>query len=92
MQSYSIVVVRNAETKKKLAVLAGNQQHIAACDVFLAFCADVRRLEIASEMHGKVMVKSLETLLVPTVDAALVVMTTRKLRMHGDWIGDRRVE
>ncbi len=77
MQSYSIVVVRDADKKKKLAVLAGNQKHIEACDVFIAFCADVHRLETAAEMHGEVMAKSLETLLIPTVDAALVGMSVQ---------------
>ena len=77
MQTYSIVVVRDAEKKKKLAVLAGDQRHIETCDVFVAFCADVRRLEVAAEMHGEVMAKSLETLLVPTIDAALVGMSVQ---------------
>ncbi len=31
MQSYSIVVVRDAGKKKKLAELAGNQKHIETC-------------------------------------------------------------
>lgn len=75
MQTYSIMVVKDPETKKKLAVLAGNQKHIEVCPVFLAFCADIRRLELAGEMHGQPLVKGLETTLVSTVDAALVGMS-----------------
>lgn len=74
-QTYSIVVVKNRETKKRLAVLAGNQKHIETCPVFLAFCADIHRLETACQMHGETLVKGLETTLVSTVDAALVGMS-----------------
>jgi len=74
-QSYSLVVVRNQETKKKLAVLAGNQKHIETCDVFIAICADIRRLEVACQMHGVTLGKSLELTLVASIDAALVGMS-----------------
>lgn len=77
MQTYSIVVVRDPETKKQLSVLAGNQQHIIDCDVFLGFCADINRLGIAVEMHGEALAKSLETTLVSSVDAALVGMSAQ---------------
>ncbi len=71
MQAYSFVVVRNPETKKQLAVLAGNQRHIETCDVFVAICADTHRLAKAAELHGKTLARNLENLLVASVDAAL---------------------
>lgn len=75
MQTYSIIVVRDQAVKQQLAVLAGNQKHIETCPVFIAFCADISRLEIACEMHGRSLAKTLETTLVATVDAALVGMS-----------------
>lgn len=75
MQTYSIVVVRNPETKKQLAVLAGNQKHIEVCPVFFAFCADISRLDASCKMHGTELVKGMETTLVSSVDAALVGMS-----------------
>lgn len=77
MQTYSIVVVRNQETKKQLAVLAHNQKHIETAQVFLAFCADIKRLEAVGEMHGQPLVKTLETTLTATVDAAIVGMSVQ---------------
>ncbi len=77
MQTYSIIAVRNPETRQKLAVLAGNQKHIEECDVFVGFLADINRLGIASQMHGETLAKSLETTLVATVDAALVGMSVQ---------------
>ncbi|MEO0598429.1 MAG: NADPH-dependent oxidoreductase, partial [Chloroflexota bacterium] len=75
MQAYTYVIVRNPETKKKLAVLAGNQKHIETCDVFIACCADITRLEKACEMHGTTLAKNTENLLVATVDAAIAGMS-----------------
>ncbi|VAW32341.1 hypothetical protein MNBD_CHLOROFLEXI01-1063 [hydrothermal vent metagenome] len=77
MQTYSIIVVRSPEMRQKLAVLAGNQSHIEQCDVFVGFLADLHRLEVASQMHGQPLAKSLETTLVATVDAALVGMSVQ---------------
>ena len=75
MQAYSFVVVRDSNTKKQLAVLAGNQRHIETCDVFIAICADISRLEKACEMHGASLGRNLENLLVATVDASLAGMS-----------------
>ena len=75
MQAYSIIVVRNPETKKELAVLGGNQRHIETCDVFLAVCADIHRLEQVCAIHESRLARNLENMLVATVDASLVGMS-----------------
>jgi nitroreductase len=77
MQTYSIVVVREQEKKKALAQLAGNQKHVETCAVFLAFCADLHRLQFAVGMHGTEMGKNLELTLVSTIDAAIVGMSVQ---------------
>jgi len=75
LQAYSIVVVKNPETKKKLAALSGNQKHVETCPVFLAFCADISRIEIASKLNNRKLSKGLELTVVSTIDAALVGMS-----------------
>ena len=77
MQTYSMIVVKNPETKKQLAVLAGGQSYVETCPVFVAFCADLYRLEQACALRGVELQKSLETTLVSTVDAALVGQSTQ---------------
>ncbi len=77
MQTYSIIIVRRPETRQKLAVLAGNQKHIEQCDVFVGFLANIHRLGIVSQMHEQPLVKTLETTLVATIDAALVGMSAQ---------------
>ncbi|MDQ7027783.1 MAG: NADPH-dependent oxidoreductase [Anaerolineae bacterium] len=94
MQAYSLVVVRNPETKKQLAVLAGNQKHIETSAVFIAICADIHRLEIAADMHGKTIAKNLENFLVSSVDAALlgqsVLAVAESFGLGGVMIGGMR--
>ncbi len=71
-QTYSLVVVRDIETRRKLAVLAGNQKHIEECQVFVAFCADITRITEACAMHDVDIASGLEQTLTATIDAALV--------------------
>jgi nitroreductase len=75
VQAYSFVVVRDAAAREKFAVLAGNQKHIATAPVFVAICADVRRLARVAEVGGGSLAKDhLEMSMVACIDAALVGM------------------
>ncbi len=75
MQAYSLVVVRAAARKARLAELAGGQAHVAECPIFLAICADIRRLQRACSHQGATLAKNTENTLVATIDAALVGMS-----------------
>lgn len=76
IQAYSVIVVRDPETKKELAVLTGNQRHVAECPVYLQFCADLTRMEAAMKRHGHDLENNnLEYGLVSSIDAALVGMS-----------------
>ena len=52
MQAYSVVAVMDAAKRARLAELCGNQEHIAQAPVFLAWCADLARLDRACELRG----------------------------------------
>ncbi|MBO9609779.1 MAG: oxygen-insensitive NADPH nitroreductase [Paenibacillaceae bacterium] len=72
MQAYSIVGVGDPEKKRKLAAIAGNQQHVEQCPMFLVWCADLHRIDVACANQGATaLVGSLENMLVATVDTAL---------------------
>jgi len=76
IQSYTVIVVRNPDTLAKLAAIAGNQRHVAIAPVFLAFCADMTRVEHAMKLHGHTLDdNNLEVGLVSSVDAAIVGMS-----------------
>jgi nitroreductase len=76
IQAYSVVVVRDKDTLAKLAPVTGNQKHVANAPVFLAFCADMRRIEHAIKgFDTHIDDNNLELGLVTSIDAALVGMS-----------------
>ena len=92
IQSYSVIVVRDQDTKDKLSLLTGKQRHVADCSVFLAFCADLTRMSWAMEKNGaSIADNNLELFLVSSVDAALVGMSAylaaESLGLSGVMIG-----
>lgn len=95
LQAYSVIVVRDAEIKAQLAAPCGNQQHIVNCPVFIAFCADLTRIEAALERNGHdIENNNLELGLVASIDASLVGMaayvSAESLGIHGVMIGAMR--
>jgi FMN reductase (NADPH) len=74
-QSYSIIVVRDADIKAKLAEFSGNQQQVIDCPVFLLFNADLSLLKRAAELHETTLAVNTELTLVSSIDAALVGMS-----------------
>ncbi|HEX2620380.1 MAG TPA: NADPH-dependent oxidoreductase [Phototrophicaceae bacterium] len=83
-QTYSFVVIRDTATKHQLAHLAGDQQHIIDCPVFIAICADLTRLAQATALHGETMAVNLELSMVAIVDATL---TGQSLSLAAESIG-----
>ncbi|MCF7824524.1 MAG: NADPH-dependent oxidoreductase [Candidatus Marinimicrobia bacterium] len=77
MQAYSVIVIKDPLVKKRLSILTGDQKHVETCPVFLAFCADLNRLQQTCEMHDVEMTNNLETFIISTVDAALVGMSVQ---------------
>ncbi len=75
IQSYTVIVVRDEETKKQLSVTTGNQRHVAETPVFLAFCADITRIEDALKRNGHTIDdNNMEMGLVASIDASLAGM------------------
>ncbi len=59
-------------TRLRLAELCGNQAHVAQAPVFLAWCADLERLDRACELRGTEQVTDyVENFLVAAVDVAI---------------------
>lgn len=95
IQAYSVVVVRDQEKLDALAAATGGQRHVAQAPVFLAFCADISRIEDALVRNGhSIDGNNLETGLVSAIDAALVGMSAYlvadSLGIKGVMIGGAR--
>ncbi|MTH55592.1 oxygen-insensitive NADPH nitroreductase [Bacillus mangrovi] len=79
IQAYSIIGIKNPETKQKLAELAGGQSYVAHNGHFFVFCADLYRHQVVGEMEGKDVTESLEStekFMVAVIDAALAAQNT----------------
>lgn len=74
-QEISVIVVRDAERKAKIAAMAGGQAWIAQAPVFIAIVADYNKTDIGVRKAGQTQVihESMEGLLVAGIDAGLVL-------------------
>ena len=76
LQMMSVVAVTDADKRKRLAELCGNQSHIAEAPVFMAWCADLNRLERVCQLRGyKQVAEYVENFLLATVDTAIASQT-----------------
>ena len=74
LQMFSVVAVTEQSTRERLAVLCGNQEHIAQAPVFLAWCADLARLDRACQVRGYEQVTQyVESFLLAAVDTSLAM-------------------
>lgn len=74
IQAYTIIGVTEKAKKERLAELAGNQAYVAENSIFLVFCGDLHRLELAGKMEERDVVASLEStekFMVALIDASL---------------------
>jgi FMN reductase (NADPH) len=71
-QVYSVIAVRAPELKSELRRLCGGQKWVEECPVFLAFCADLNRLDDICKASGKqVNLEHTETFLMAALDVGL---------------------
>ncbi|HRW08486.1 MAG TPA: NADPH-dependent oxidoreductase [Caldilineaceae bacterium] len=77
MQFTTVIAVKDAQKRAQLAELCGDQDHIRQAPVFLAWCADRRRLDHACTMRGFTQnTEYLETFLVAAIDVGIFMQTT----------------
>lgn len=95
VQAYSIIGIKDGETKKKLAHLSGDQPYVESCPLFLVFCADMQRLDMSCKMHDTQMIgEYTESFIMATVDTALAaqnaMVAAESLGLGGVYIGGVR--
>ncbi len=72
-QQTSVIVIKNKETKNKIAELAGNQKWITEAPVFLVYVIDFNKTNYAVKLNDQTQIihESIESTLVGTFDAGL---------------------
>lgn len=74
MQRYSAVAVTDEGKRQRLAELCGDQEQIRQAPVFIAWCADLNRLQRVCEAQGYRLESGyVENFLVAAIDAALAM-------------------
>lgn len=72
IQACTVIQIEDNTKREKLAEYAGNQKYVTTAPVFLVFCADMKRHELACNMHGAEMLSGFtEQFITATVDCAL---------------------
>jgi nitroreductase len=96
LQAWSVVAIENPDTKAACAALAGGQQHVADCPVFLVFAADLARLNRVADGVGIAHTgnDTFEMFLVAAIDAALAAqnatLAAESLGLSTVYIGGMR--
>lgn len=95
IQACTVIQVTGAEIRKKLCEVAFAQIYVKESPVFLVFCADMRRHQLACDMHGSEMLSGYtEQFLTASIDCALfaqnVIVGAESLGLGGCYIGALR--
>jgi nitroreductase len=96
LQPWSVVAVENPERKRRLAELAGNQEHIIQAPLFLVWLVDLSRNEHIGESQGRPAqaLDYLESFLLGAVDTSLAaqsaVVALESLGLGSVYIGGIR--
>ena len=96
LQAWSVVAVEDQDRKNRLAELAGGQQHVRDCAVFLVWLSDLSRLGRLAEINKReaAALSYIELFLTGAVDAALAaqnaVVALESLGLGSVFIGAMR--
>ena len=95
LQAYSVIQVTDSEKRAKLAVWCGNQRHVEEAPVFLVFCGDLHKLDLACQQQETEMKKGMtELFIVATVDTAIfgqtVLIAAESMGIGGVYVGGIR--
>lgn len=73
IQAYSIIKIRDKETKKTISQIAAGQKWIEECPVFIVVCMDFHRISEACNINGEIMqIDEIESIVIGSIDSALV--------------------
>jgi FMN reductase (NADPH) len=95
LQTYSVIVVTEAVRREQLSVLCANQAFVREAPVFLAWCADLARLDRACQLQGYTQITGyVENFLVATIDTSLVaqnaILAAESLGLGACYVGALR--
>ncbi len=95
IQACTVIQVEDKDAREQLVEYAGGQVYVASAARFLVFCADMKRHQLACDMHQADMLKGYtEQFITATVDCALfaqnVLTAAESMGIEGVYIGGIR--
>ncbi|MCP4188705.1 MAG: oxygen-insensitive NADPH nitroreductase [Gammaproteobacteria bacterium] len=95
IQACTVIQVEDKDAREQLVQLAGSQPYVASAARFLVFCADMKRHQLACNMHEADMLCGYtEQFITATVDCALfaqnVLTAAESMGIEGVYIGGIR--
>lgn len=95
VQAYSVIQINNEDKKQKIGALSNNIEPIIGSAVFLLFCVDMKRLEVACHKQGVEMrYDTMENFIVGIIDVSLIAQNcltaAESLGYGGCYIGGVR--
>lgn len=92
IQATTVIRVRAADTRARIAEIAGGQRHVVDAPVFVVFCADLHRPGLACASQGVTPTPGMtEQFIIATVDVALAgqnaVIAAESLGLGACYIG-----
>lgn len=73
VQAYSLIQITDQDKKHSIGTLSNNLDTIIGSAVFLLFCVDMKRLEVACEKQGvEIRYDTIENFIVGIIDASLI--------------------
>ena len=95
IQACTVIQITDPETRARLCDIAAGQLYVKEAPVFMVFCADMQRHQLACDMHGADMLSGFtEQFLTASIDCALfaqnVIVAAESLGLGGCYIGALR--
>ncbi|MGB0466740.1 MAG: oxygen-insensitive NADPH nitroreductase [Pontibacterium sp.] len=95
IQACTVIQVNQPDTREQLARCAGGQAYVTSAPTFLVFCADMKRHQLACEMHNAEMQSGFtEQFMTASLDCALfaqnLVVAAESLGLGTVYIGGLR--
>ncbi len=95
IQACSVIQVSDPDTRAILCEIAAGQPYVKEAPLFLVYCADMQRHQMACDMHGADMLSGFtEQFLTASIDCALfaqnVIVAAESLGLGGCYIGALR--
>jgi len=95
IQACSVIQVSDPDTRASFCEIAAGQPYVKEAPLFLVYCADMQRHQLACDMHGADMLSGFtEQFLTASIDCALfaqnVIVAAESLGLGGCYIGALR--